>query len=132
MRFTPAVQVIYALLQAVKETFEETLEGRFERYRSNWAAMRAGMIAQGFTPLLENEAHESGLLSSYHKPKNAKYDFDKHHDLLFDAGFTIYPAMAGYEHTFRLGNIGEIRVPEIEAFLQANAEVMQTMGVTAG
>ena len=47
---------------------------------------------------------------------------------LFDAGFTIYPAMSGYEHTFRLGNIGDIRIPEIEAFLDANAHVMQAMG----
>ena len=107
MRFTPAVQVALALRQALDETMAETLEGRFARYRANWEALTSGMRAAGFEKLLPDE-HESGLLTSFLKPTVAAYDFDRHHDLLFDAGYTIYPAMVGYKHTFRLGNIGQI------------------------
>ena len=130
MRFTPAVQVALALRQALDETFAETLEGRFARYRANGQALRDGMLEAGFRKLLPNE-HESGLLTSFEKPTVDAYDFDRHHDLLFEAGYTIYPAMVGYEHTFRLGNIGQITTAEIGAFLKSNATVLEAMGVRA-
>jgi 2-aminoethylphosphonate-pyruvate transaminase len=130
MRFTPAVQVALALRRALDETFTETPEGRFTRYRANWEALCGGMRAAGFQKLLPDE-HESGLLTSFVKPTVAAYDFDRHHDLLFEAGYTIYPAMVGYKHTFRLGNIGQITTKEIEGFLQANARVLETLGVRA-
>ena len=94
----------------------------------NWEALVAGMLAQGFEKLLPDD-HESGLLTSFVKPTVAAYDFDRYHDLLLEAGYVIYPAMAGYEHTFRLGNIGQITTREIEGFLKANAAVLDTMGV---
>lgn len=128
MRFTPAVQVLFALRQALDELIEETLPGRCARYRANWEALRAGMLAQGFRKLLPDE-HESGLLTSYLRPTHPAYDFDRHHDRLLEAGFVIYPAKAGYEHTFRLGNIGQITTEHIAAFLHANAEVLRSMGV---
>ncbi|MHC4339690.1 MAG: 2-aminoethylphosphonate aminotransferase, partial [Planctomycetota bacterium] len=128
MRFTPAVQVLYALRQAIDETFAETLEGRFARYRANWEALCRGMLKAGFEKLLPDE-HESGLITSFFRPAVPQYDFDRHHDLLLEAGYTIYPAMVGYEETFRLGNIGQITTAEINGFLQANGEVLKTMGV---
>ncbi len=130
MRFTPAVQVALALRQALDETLAETLAARYARYRANWEALRSGLLQAGFRKLLPDE-YESGLLTSFEKPTVGAYDFDRHHDLLFEAGYTIYPAMVGYEHTFRLGNIGQITTEEIDAFLQANAAVLKTMGVHA-
>ena len=130
MRFTPAVQVALALRQALDETFAETLDGRFARYRANGEALRSGLLEAGFRKLLPDE-HESGLLTSFLKPTVRAYDFDRHHDLLLEAGYTIYPAMVGYQHTFRLGNIGQITTEEIDAFLQANATVLGAMGVRA-
>ncbi len=128
MRFTPAVQVAHALRQALDETLEETLEGRAARYRQNWEALVRGMSESGFAKLLDDE-HESGLLTSFLKPTVPSYDFDRHHDLLLADGYTIYPAKAGYEHTFRLGNIGQITTADIDAFLASNASVLRSMGV---
>ena len=82
----------------------------------------------GFRKLLPDE-HESGLLTSFLQPNLPPYDFDRHHDLLLEAGYVIYPAKAGYEYTFRLGNIGQITADDISCFLRANAEVFATMDV---
>jgi 2-aminoethylphosphonate aminotransferase len=123
MRFTPAAQVLLSLRQALDETIAETLPGRFARYRANWEALNAGMQEQGFAKLLPDE-HESGLLTSFIKPQSEGYSFDRHHDLLLDEGYVIYPAMVGYQHTFRLGNIGQITPDDIAGFLAANARVI--------
>lgn len=130
MRFTPAVQVAYALRRALDETIEETLPVRFSRYRANWESLVRGMIGRGFRKLLRDPA-ESGLLTSFLKPTTPAYDFGRHHDLLYADGFTIYPAMAGFDHTFRLGNIGQITPREIEAFLAAQDRVFTRMAVRA-
>jgi len=128
MRFTPAVQVLFALRQALGELQAESLPERAARYRGNWEALWAGLKAQGFSKLLP-DALESHLLTSYLAPKDPAYDFERHHDLLLKEGFVIYPAKPAYSHTFRLGNIGAIGSREIGEFLGANARVLEAMGV---
>ena len=50
--FTPPVQVVYALAQALAETLAEGVPARAARYRACYEVMLAGMRGLGFEPLL--------------------------------------------------------------------------------
>jgi len=64
MRFTPPVQTIYALRQAIDEFFEEGAENRYKRYHKNWETLVAGMEKLGFERLLNNNQEESCILTT--------------------------------------------------------------------
>ena len=51
MRFTPPVQILYALKQAIVEFFHEGAKNRHQRYCDNWQALVAGMTSLGFRKL---------------------------------------------------------------------------------
>jgi 2-aminoethylphosphonate aminotransferase len=128
MRFTPPVQVVYALRQAIKEYFEEGVDNRYERYTKSWQALRKGLREMGFTFLLK-ENEESHILTTVIEPDNPNYDFETMHDLLYKRGFTIYPGKIGKKGTFRLANMGAIDRKDINNFLHALKEVLFEMKV---
>jgi len=124
--FTPAVQAVYALRQALDELLKEGLENRHKRYLKNWETLARGMKRLGFRTALDDEL-QSRLLTAFAEPDAPQYDFNTMHDLLKKQGFTIYPGMVGAKKTFRLGNIGAIDYRDIEAFLSALKKVMRRM-----
>ena len=128
MRFTPPVQIIYALRQAIDEYFEEGKESRYNRYTENWQTLRSGLKQLGFKLLL-NPEDESHILLTVIEPDNPKYDFDKMHDLLYEKGFTIYPGKVGGQRTFRLANMGAINPTDINMFLIGMANVLKEIGI---
>lgn len=117
MRFTPPVQVLYALKQAIIEAKEETVEKRNERYRSCCKVLLAGLDKIGLKPLIEEEK-SSMLLTSIIEPKNDYYSFKSLHDYLYSQGITVYPGKVGIENTFRIANIGEIFPSDIEILIE--------------
>lgn len=129
MQFTPPVQVIYALRQAIREYFKEKGKKRYNRYTTNWQVLREGLEKMGFKFLLKKE-EESHILTTVFEPKDPKYDFKKLHDLLYKQGFTIYPGKLHKQDTFRLANIGDIRVKDISRFLKALGCVLTKMGIS--
>ncbi len=128
MRFTPPVQVMYALRKAIDEFLEEGPENRIARYTKNWQILRKGVEEFGFKILTKAE-DESRLLITILYPKDPSFDFHKMHDALCEKGFTIYPGKLGKKNTFRLANIGAIDYKDIESFLVALKEVMNDMNL---
>ena len=126
MRFTPPVQVTYALKQAVKDLFNEGLEARFSRYFNNWKILKDGLINIGFKLLLKPE-HESNILITIMEPSNPEYKFKVMHDLLYRNGFTIYPGKLKNDKTFRLSIIGDIDQNDINNFLKCLKRVLIDM-----
>ncbi len=122
--FTPPVQTLYALRQAVSEYFEEGPENRFARYASMYEIMKKKVRELGFTFLVE-EKHHAKLLTSIMDPKSPAYSFNEMHDYLFERGFTIYPGKVGHINTFRLSNIGAIYPKDIEDFLKVFEEYLR-------
>jgi len=125
--FTPAIQCIYALKQALKEYFKEGEGNRWKRYQKNWIILSIGMEELGFEPYL-NFGLESRIVTTYYEPKSPyykrkKFNFNKFHDKLKQKGFTIYPGKLTDEKTFRLGNIGDITRKDIKKFLKAVKKV---------
>lgn len=128
MRFTPPVQVVYALEQALLEYFEEGAEGRHRRYVDNWKVLDAGMLALGFKRLLPEQVL-SRILTSYIEPDHPQYSFDALHDGLFSRGFTIYPGKGAAKATFRLANMGDMTRQDMTRFLDALQGVVDQMGI---
>jgi aspartate aminotransferase-like enzyme len=115
-RFTPPVQLFYALKQALREYFAEGGAKRHARYAGCYEELIPGMKNLGFEPLLPASLH-SKLLTSFIEPENPRYSFDAMHDDLYARGFTIYPGKVESKNTFRIANIGAIERSDIRAFL---------------
>ncbi len=128
MQFTPPVQVIYALEQALREYFTEGGNNRQKRYFTSWQTLDSGMRRLGFRGLLP-EAMLSKILTSYIEPDHPRYSFDEMHDRLYAKGFTIYPGKGAARATFRLANMGAVDAQDMLAFLAAMAETMTEMGL---
>jgi 2-aminoethylphosphonate-pyruvate transaminase len=122
--FTPPVQTLYALRQAITEYFEEGPESRFARYSSMYEIMKNKIKELGFKFLVEEKYHAK-LLTSIMDPESSAYSFNEMHDYLFERGFTIYPGKVGHVNTFRLSNIGEIYPSDIENFLKVFEEYLR-------
>jgi aspartate aminotransferase-like enzyme len=118
MRFTPPVQVLYALDAALDEFFEETQQGRHQRYCRCWEVLLDGMVKLGFF-LAVPHLPQSKLLTTFLEPQHPHYRFEAMHDALLADGFTLYPGKVGNIDSFRLANIGQIDTQDIQAFLAA-------------
>ncbi|MBJ2355967.1 2-aminoethylphosphonate aminotransferase [Sphaerochaeta sp. S2] len=115
-RFTPPVQVLNALRQAIIETKQETIEKRYERYTQCWKVLVAAVEELGLKMLVEKN-NQSHLITAILEPTDTSYSFDEFHDRARDLGFTIYPGKLGNINTFRIANIGDIQPHEMERFV---------------
>jgi 2-aminoethylphosphonate aminotransferase len=117
MPFTPPVQVVYALKQAIDEYFRETEIGRWTRYQSNWEVLYNGLAQLNFKFLVPL-AQQSKILLAVIDPEDPRYSFEDMHDYLYRYGFTIYPGKGAKNDTFRLAIIGDLYKSDIEDFLE--------------
>ena len=116
--FTPPVQVVYALAQALEETLHETVAARAARYRACYEVMLAGLTALGFEPLLPRELH-SGLLTAFRLPAWEGFTFERLHDFLYARGITLYPGKLPGTETFRVANLGALTPDDLRTFVAA-------------
>jgi 2-aminoethylphosphonate-pyruvate transaminase len=127
MHFTPPVQVIYALRQAIKEYWEEGAQARRDRLTRCWEAIYKGLAEIGLDHVIGREI-QGHLVVTVKAPTGGKFDFFKLHDYCYERGFTIYPGkMFGLE-TFRLCNLGGIYPKDIENFFEVAKEAFRQMG----
>ncbi len=114
--FTPAVQVMSALNEALSELAEETVAKRIERYKSYSDLLRAGFAKLGLQTLLEPHLL-SNTITALRLPEGVKYE--PLHDFLKKEGFVIY---AGQGHlktqAFRVANMGMLTKKDLERFIQ--------------
>jgi len=127
MRFTPPVQTLYALRQAIIETVQEGVENRYARYTKSWETLINGIGKLGLAHLVKPE-HHSRIITAIVEPDCENYDFDEMHHYFYRRGFTIYPGKLEGQNTFRIANIGDITYRDIEAFLQLLEEYLTSIG----
>jgi 2-aminoethylphosphonate-pyruvate transaminase len=123
-RFTPPVQALYALRQAVIEAKLESIEGRYRRYSACWEELVRGVKELGLSMLVP-EAAQSRLITAVIDPPSPLYSFEELHDLARRSGFTIYPGKLSDADTFRIANIGDIQVDEMKRFVGILAEYIR-------
>jgi len=114
MRFTPPVQTLYALKQAIIEAKEEGKDNRYIRYSKSWETLTNGLKELGLKYLVDDKYH-SKIITSIFIPD--KVDFNHMHDYFYEKGFTIYPGKVEEFNTFRVA-IGDIDYRDIERFLE--------------
>lgn len=127
-RFTPPVQTIYALRQAIIETKVETIAARYKRFSDCWEVLVKAVKACNLKMLVAEE-HQSRFITAILIPDTPAYNFDALHDYARSFGFTIYPGKLGNIDTFRIANMGDIRVEEMERFSIILTNYMHSIGV---
>ena len=127
MHFTPPVQTMYALQQAIKEYFEEGEQARWERLTKCWEATHRGLEEMGLGTVIDKEI-QGHLVVTVRAPEDGKFDFFKLHDYCFERGFTIYPGKMFGLQTFRLCNLGLITEKDIQDFFVVAKEAFKEMG----
>src|SRR5262245_26816502 len=85
--FTPAVQVLHAMRQALIELVAEGVAGRIARYAENARVLRRGMAALGFE-ILVPEGARSSILTTFRLLPGLAYD--PLHDAMKRRGYHIY------------------------------------------
>lgn len=128
MRFTPPVQILYALEQAIMEAKEETIESRYERYKACCKILWTGLDKLKLKRLV-NEKDSSMLLTTIVEPQIEGYSFNSMHDYLYSKGFTIYPGKISMQNTFRIANIGQIYPENMVKFVEVLEEYFAQLRV---
>ncbi|WP_318505542.1 2-aminoethylphosphonate aminotransferase [Bacillus sp. T3] len=116
MRFTPPVQTLYALKQAIIETKWEGIPRRYERYSRSWETLIKGVTRLGLNYIVPKSSH-SKIITSIIEPEQKGYHFLDMHNFFYEKGFTIYPGKLDQRNTFRVANIGEITYKDMERFI---------------
>jgi 2-aminoethylphosphonate-pyruvate transaminase len=115
--FTPAVQVAYALDEALAELLEEGVPNRIARYGAAAALLRAGFGRLGLSFLL-SPALRSNTITALNLPPGLPYA--RLHDRLKAEGFVIYAGQGALSaRIFRVANMGDVSLDEYRAFLVA-------------
>ncbi|WP_353173540.1 2-aminoethylphosphonate--pyruvate transaminase [Acinetobacter rudis] len=121
-RFTSPTHVVRAFYQALLELEQEGgIKARQQRYQSNQQCLAAGMQQLGFKLVLGHHAAQSPIITTFLYPDDPNFSFQALYDNLKQSGFVIYPGKVSDLNCFRIGNIGEVYLEDIECLLNAVA-----------
>lgn len=124
--FTPAIQLFFALRQALEELRAEGLEERFGRYREAAAALREGMETLGFQPIVPPE-WRSNTLTTYPLPRGVSYPVL--HDAMKRRGYIIYAGQGDLKRwAFRIANMGVLTALDMEGAVAAMRDSLAEIG----
>lgn len=122
-RFTSPTHVVAAFSQALSELEEEGgVAARFNRYATNNSYLRKEMKKLGFKPYID-EQYQSPIITSYFYPSE-NFDFTLFYEAIKQKGFVLYPGKLTDADTFRIGNIGDIHLSDMEQLVVAIKEYM--------
>ena len=129
-RYTPPIQVMLALDQALNELEEEGgANARSERYKENHSTLIQGMAKLGFQPYLKSE--DAGyIITAFPYLKDSAFHYETFYEKLKQKGLIIYSGKVSEAECFRLGNIGRIFKADIQILLLAIQDVLFEMKIT--
>jgi 2-aminoethylphosphonate-pyruvate transaminase len=131
-RFTPPVQVVAALVEALRLLDQEGgPAARLARYSANLAVLTQGMTALGFQPYL-NPSFQAPIIATWRMPTDRAFDFGAFYDALAARGFVIYPGKLTREPSFRIGCIGAVHPADFERLIAAIGEIEPCGSARAG
>lgn len=129
MHFTPPVQTVYAMRQAIAEYFAEGEQEKWKRHTRVYDALYRGLERLGFQNVIKKE-WQAGLVVAVKYPDDSNWSFSAIHDFCYERGFTIYPGKINNTETFRLCALGAIDEADIEDFFEVFEEGLKQMGVS--
>jgi 2-aminoethylphosphonate-pyruvate transaminase len=120
--FTPAVQVLHAMREALLELEEEGVAERIARYGENCRVLRQGMAALGFD-ILVPEGARSRILTTFRLKPGLHYD--ALHDAMKRRGYVIYAGQGQIRtYAFRVANMGTLTPKDMQAVVAAFGECL--------
>jgi 2-aminoethylphosphonate-pyruvate transaminase len=128
MHFTPPVQTVYAVKQALKEYWKEGEWEKWKRHKRVFHAIHEGIEKLGFKCLIDKNL-QSGLVVAVCYPDDPNWDFNKIHDYCYERGFTIYPGKTAGCDSFRLCAMGAIDCDDIKRFFEVLENVLKDLKV---
>jgi 2-aminoethylphosphonate-pyruvate transaminase len=123
--FTPAVQVLHAMEQALVELEAETVAARIARYAENARVLREGMARLGFEILVPPGARSSILTTFRLLPGLA---YEALHDAMKRRGFIIYAGQGDIRtYAFRVSNMGTLTPKDMADVVAAFAACLEEL-----
>lgn len=130
-RFTSPTHTLLAFARALEELEEEGgVAARHARYSENQRILRDGYRALGFRTLLPDE-RQSPIITSFHDPRDPRYDFGAFYEELKRRRFVIYPGKVSRADTFRVGTIGHVFPDDVRSLVEATGAALATLGLRA-
>ena len=118
-RFTPPVQVVAALVEALRLLEAEGgPAARLRRYQDNFDTLAAGMARLGFRLFLD-PAVQAPIIATFHPLDDPHFAFERFYEALAARGFLIYPGKLTRADSFRIGCIGALDRNDFQALLVA-------------
>jgi len=128
-RFTPPIQSILAFGKAIEELIlEGGIEKRSERYLINYQRIIKGTEALGLKTFLDKK-DQGYIITSFLFPEHPNFDFTIFYEKLHQRGQVIYQGKLTDTNCFRIGNIGQLYLEDIETLLVAMQSVLKEMEV---
>jgi 2-aminoethylphosphonate-pyruvate transaminase len=128
-RFTPPVQVVAALVEALRALEEEGgPSARLRRYRENFKTLSDGMRRLGFRLFLD-AAVQAPIIATFHPLDDRRFDFERFYEALAARGFVIYPGKLTRAESFRIGCIGALDRSDFERLITAVEAVLKEAGL---
>ncbi|MEM7798042.1 MAG: 2-aminoethylphosphonate--pyruvate transaminase [Chloroflexota bacterium] len=128
-RFTPPTHTLLAFNQALDELEAEGgVSGRAKRYQINYKTLVNGMRALGFREYLLEE-DQGYIITSFHYPDHANFDFEAFYKKINAHGLIIYPGKVSDANCFRIGNIGRIYRSDVRQLLHIIEDVLTDMDI---
>ena len=113
-RFTSPTHTVLAFARALKELEAEGgITARSKRYCDNNRELIRRMKAMGIRPYIDSE-HQGPIITTFFYPEGKSFSFDEMYHYIKDRGYAIYPGKVTDADTFRIGNIGEIYLEDID------------------
>lgn len=123
---TPAINLIWALQEAIRIIKEETIEGRYQRHEKNAKAMRAALEALGFTILAE-EGHRANTLTNLLYMEGI--DDVQFRNIVQEEGIILAGGLAAYAgKMFRIGHMGNTDTHDLVCAIAAIERTLYRMG----
>lgn len=113
-RFTSPTNVVLAFAKAMEELKAEGgIKARSKRYYENNERLFERMNKMGFETYIDRK-NQGPIITTFIYPENSAYSFEEMYNYIKDRGYAIYPGKVTDADTFRIGNIGEIYIEDIE------------------
>lgn len=123
-RFTPPVQVVAALVEALRVLEAEGgPAARLEHYAKNLKVLVDGMARLGFRLFLD-ESIQAPIIATFRVPQDPRFRFEDLYSALAARGFIIYPGKLTEAQSFRIGCIGALEPEDFEHLVAAIGEIM--------
>ncbi len=126
-RFTSPTHVVLAFYQALQELKAEGgICERQKRYTINNRFLIEKMNKLGIKSYVGLE-HQSPIITTFICPLSRKFSFNQMYFYIKQRGYAIYPGKLTDIDTFRIGNIGEIYIEDMEKLCDIFEQYFETI-----